>query len=221
MEVDRNKWRLLFKRRLLGQMSLIARFMGPAWAHLGPTGPRWAPCWPHEFCYLGYYSVALDMMQSQCQVHPSTVTCYRGIQSRCRKIEKKNVQGISRMVRNQITAVNYILILIVGFVRLGIWIYMVITSPFNLCICFIEGSCVHRSLDLVEMIQVCVRLKWMDIGGKIVATLLSPAVLPQSAESLLVALIGKVAYATYISTFCNPPWKLCVTKQYCDCDCDF
>ena len=22
-------------------------------AHLGPTGPRWAPCWPHELCYLG------------------------------------------------------------------------------------------------------------------------------------------------------------------------
>ena len=22
-------------------------------AHLGPTGPRWAPCWPHEPCYLG------------------------------------------------------------------------------------------------------------------------------------------------------------------------
>ena len=32
---------------------LIARFMGPTWAHLGPTGPRWAPCWPHELCYLG------------------------------------------------------------------------------------------------------------------------------------------------------------------------
>ena len=76
----------------------------------------------------------------------------------------------------------------------------------------------HRSLDLVEMIQVCVCLKWMDIGGKIVATLLSPAVLPQSTESLLVALIGKIAYATYISTFCNPPWQLCMTKQYCDCD---
>ena len=28
----------------------IARFMGPTWAHLGPTGPRWAPCWPHERC---------------------------------------------------------------------------------------------------------------------------------------------------------------------------
>ena len=22
-------------------------------AYLGPTGPRWAPCWPHELCYLG------------------------------------------------------------------------------------------------------------------------------------------------------------------------
>ena len=22
-------------------------------ALLGPTGPRWAPCWPHELCYLG------------------------------------------------------------------------------------------------------------------------------------------------------------------------
>ena len=24
-------------------------------AHLGPTGPRWAPCWPHGLCYLGYF----------------------------------------------------------------------------------------------------------------------------------------------------------------------
>ena len=33
--------------------SLIARFMGQHWAHLGPTGLRWAPCWSHELCYLG------------------------------------------------------------------------------------------------------------------------------------------------------------------------
>ena len=33
--------------------TLIARFMGPTWAHLGPTGPRLAPYWPHELCYLG------------------------------------------------------------------------------------------------------------------------------------------------------------------------
>ena len=35
----------------------IAKFMGPTWghsgAHLGPAGPRWAPCWPHEPCYQG------------------------------------------------------------------------------------------------------------------------------------------------------------------------
>ena len=36
--------------------SLIARFMGPTWSHLGPTGPSWAPCWPHEICYLGLFS---------------------------------------------------------------------------------------------------------------------------------------------------------------------
>ena len=27
-------------------LSLIAGFMGLTWGHLGPTGPRWAPCWP-------------------------------------------------------------------------------------------------------------------------------------------------------------------------------
>ena len=24
-------------------------------AHLGPVGPKWAPCWPHEACYQEYY----------------------------------------------------------------------------------------------------------------------------------------------------------------------
>ena len=31
--------------------------MGPTRAHLGMKGPRWAPCWPHEPCYLGMYSL--------------------------------------------------------------------------------------------------------------------------------------------------------------------
>ena len=26
---------------------------------LGPTGTRWDPCWPHELCYMGRYSVVL------------------------------------------------------------------------------------------------------------------------------------------------------------------
>ena len=27
-------------------------------AHLGPVGPRWAPCWPHAPCYQGHLSIA-------------------------------------------------------------------------------------------------------------------------------------------------------------------
>ena len=35
-------------------ITLIARFMGPTWGpsgadRTGPTGPRWAPCWPMNF----------------------------------------------------------------------------------------------------------------------------------------------------------------------------
>ena len=37
----------------ISEISLLARFMGPIWGPSGPTGPRWAPCWPHELCYLG------------------------------------------------------------------------------------------------------------------------------------------------------------------------
>ena len=29
------------------------RSWGQHGAHLGPVGPRWAPCWPHEPCYQG------------------------------------------------------------------------------------------------------------------------------------------------------------------------
>ena len=34
------------------EYTLVTRSMWQTWAHLGPTGPRWAPCWPHEPCYL-------------------------------------------------------------------------------------------------------------------------------------------------------------------------
>ena len=26
--------------------------------HLGPVGPRWAPCWFHDPCYQGYFRIA-------------------------------------------------------------------------------------------------------------------------------------------------------------------
>ena len=33
--------------------SPTTRSWGQHGAHMGPTGPMWAPCWPHEPCYLG------------------------------------------------------------------------------------------------------------------------------------------------------------------------
>ena len=47
-------------------ISLIARFMGQYGAHLGPTGPRWARCWPHEPCYLG--NCFNNLMRSHCTI---------------------------------------------------------------------------------------------------------------------------------------------------------
>ena len=37
--------------------TLIARLMGQHGVHLGPIGLRWAPCWPHEFCFLGIHTL--------------------------------------------------------------------------------------------------------------------------------------------------------------------
>ena len=44
-------------------------------AHLGPVGPRWAPCWPHEPCYLGscdtcwLYPHLLGLLCCHCDNH--------------------------------------------------------------------------------------------------------------------------------------------------------
>ena len=35
------------------RITQITWFMGPTWGLPGAEGPRWAPCWPHEPCYLG------------------------------------------------------------------------------------------------------------------------------------------------------------------------
>ena len=44
--------------------SLIARFMGPTWAHLGRSGPRWALCWLYEPCYLGCKAKILQIRKT-------------------------------------------------------------------------------------------------------------------------------------------------------------
>ena len=44
--------------------------MGQHGAHLGPVGPRWAQCWPHEPCYQGILLIshtAVDLKQGSHQ----------------------------------------------------------------------------------------------------------------------------------------------------------
>ena len=41
---------------------------GQQGAHLGPVGPRWAPCCPHESCYLGGYAL-LDALDACVNCH--------------------------------------------------------------------------------------------------------------------------------------------------------
>ena len=52
--------------------TLKARFMGPTWGPSGPTVPRWAPCWPHEFCYLGR-NVRFDFGKDTFIIHYTSV----------------------------------------------------------------------------------------------------------------------------------------------------
>ena len=58
--------------------------MGPTW---GPSGAdRWAPCWPTENCYLGFYSYASDLFhctysyhhnRKQCNCPTNTFQCHK------------------------------------------------------------------------------------------------------------------------------------------------
>ena len=47
--------------------TLIPGSWGQHGAHLGPTGPRWAPCWPHEPCYLVTYRREHISIHFRCQ----------------------------------------------------------------------------------------------------------------------------------------------------------
>ena len=62
---------------------VIARFVGPTWAHLGLTGPRWAPCWPHELCYLGmppfiFISTNRSKLKFPSSLLRGSLTCIKG-----------------------------------------------------------------------------------------------------------------------------------------------
>ena len=51
------------------------RTWGQQGAHLGPAGPRWAPCWPHEPCYLGCKS-NLQQWRSASEIFPKSLHWY-------------------------------------------------------------------------------------------------------------------------------------------------
>ena len=40
-------------------------------AHLGPIGPRWAPCWPHDLCCLGCLNTR---KQPKCNIETYLIT---------------------------------------------------------------------------------------------------------------------------------------------------
>ena len=45
-------WMYVEAQKIWWWVTLIAKFTGQHGAHLGPAGPRWAPCWLHEPYYL-------------------------------------------------------------------------------------------------------------------------------------------------------------------------
>ena len=49
----------------INRCSLIAKFLGQHGTHLGPTKPRWAPCWHQELCYL---RIVLIISMSYCNL---------------------------------------------------------------------------------------------------------------------------------------------------------
>ena len=50
-------WVILTEINSFTAATQIAKFMGQHGAHLGPTGPKWAPCWPHELCFLDSFDI--------------------------------------------------------------------------------------------------------------------------------------------------------------------
>ena len=44
---------------------------GPHGAHLGPVGPRWVPCRPHEPCYLGCHCDGYSRAADKCTIYLS------------------------------------------------------------------------------------------------------------------------------------------------------
>ena len=70
-------------------------------AHLGPAGPRWAPCWPHEPCYQGCRSCHCNTLRWRQNGHdsvsnhqPHHCLLNRSFGCRSKKTSKLRVTGL-------------------------------------------------------------------------------------------------------------------------------
>ena len=61
---------------LTGYIIWLQSSWGQHGSHLGPTGTWWAPCWPHELCYLGSDCKIFAMNAKNSKV---TVALFHGI----------------------------------------------------------------------------------------------------------------------------------------------
>ena len=60
-EIVRNDiWLTSRKDKISETLPWLQGSWGQQGANLGPVGPRWAPCRPHEPCYLGSYFIQWD-----------------------------------------------------------------------------------------------------------------------------------------------------------------
>ena len=58
---------------------------GQPGAHLGPVGPRWAPCWPHEPGYLGTVkNMVMQLFHSRLSQICARLTCYSILSFLCK-----------------------------------------------------------------------------------------------------------------------------------------
>ena len=57
-------------------------------AHLGPTGPRWAPCWPHKLCCLGLVQVKVCCL-SLPKALPKSIVIYCSLDRMWKKYSVK------------------------------------------------------------------------------------------------------------------------------------
>ena len=99
-------------------------------AHLGPTGPRWAPCWPYGLCYMGstirmrcVMSIA-SLKSYLCGLHHCHISTVAHI-SQCTSLISHNALFFYRNVHTQNDASWDICLMHCGIFEMGLllWVF--------------------------------------------------------------------------------------------------